>query len=74
MARVALAWVLANQTVACVLVGSRKPDQLQRNIDAASLELSDDVMTELDRITAPLRDAMGPNIDLWQGKDGKRSF
>jgi len=74
MARVALAWVLANKTVACVLIGSRKPAQLERNIEAASLHLSDEVIDELERITRPLRDAMGPNIDLWQGRANRRSY
>jgi len=74
MAEVALGWVMANRTVACTLVGGRRPDQLLRNIAAAEKPLAPEVVSELNDITQPLRDAMGPNIDLWQGAERARSF
>ncbi len=74
MATLSLAWVMANRSVASVLVGSRKPEQLQRNLAAAELALSPETLRALDDASRPLRDAMGPNIDLWQAGQGRRSF
>ena len=74
MATLSLAWVMAQPGVATVLVGSRKPDQLARNLEAAEVVLSDETLRALDEASRPLRDAMGDNIDLWQGGERRRSF
>lgn len=74
MAEVALGWVMNSRTVASVLVGGRKPEQLLRNLAAAESPLPPDAVAELDAITRPLKDAMGPNIDLWQEGARSRSF
>ena len=72
MAQLALAWVMAKSDVDCVLVGGRKPEQLQRNVRAARLELSDDTVARLDEITEPLRQRLGANADYWQTKEDSR--
>ena len=72
MARVALAWAASRPGVSCVLVGSRKPDQLLRNIEAASLKLSPDVIAQLDAVTEALRVKMGPNADMWDSGANSR--
>ena len=72
MAQVALAWVAAKPAVACVLVGSRKRDQLARNMGAVSVKLSLDAIAELDEASEALRVKLGPNPDLWQGGDNSR--
>ncbi len=74
MAALSLAWVMAQRPVASVLIGSRKPDQLVRNLDAATLALTPETVRALDEASRPLRDAMGPNIDMWQGGANARSF
>ncbi len=66
MADVALAWLLGRPGVASVIVGGRNAGQVQRNVRAASLSLEADVVERLDRISAPLMEAMGPNPDMWQ--------
>ncbi len=37
IARVALAWLLHQQVVTSVIIGAKRPDQLQDNIDATKL-------------------------------------
>ena len=74
MATLSLAWVMAQKGVATVLVGSRKPEQLLRNLEAAEVVLSSETLRALDEASRPLRDAMGPSIDLWQGGERRRSF
>jgi len=72
MAQVALAWVASRPGVGCVLVGSRKPEQLARNIAAASIELPPEALKELDAVTNTLRIKLGTNPDVFQGAgDGR---
>jgi len=73
MARLALAWVAARPGVACVLVGGRKPAQLERNLAAASVTLSPEIIAALDEATEPLRRKLGPSVDYWQGSAESRS-
>lgn len=52
MARLALAWVLANPVVASVLVGVTTEAQLAENLAAAGTKLDPALKTELDRLFA----------------------
>jgi aryl-alcohol dehydrogenase-like predicted oxidoreductase len=52
-ARVALAWLLSRTAVTSVIVGARKLDQLQDNIAASGLALTEKDLTELDDVSAP---------------------
>ncbi|MCC6490047.1 MAG: aldo/keto reductase, partial [Candidatus Hydrogenedentes bacterium] len=65
MATLALAWLLAQPGVSAVIVGGRRPGQLQRNLEAANLKLTSDVLEALDTATEPLKRHLGPNADLW---------
>ena len=65
MGRVSLAWLLHQPAVASVLCGASKPSQVERNVAAASLSLSEQDLTDLDRATATLKDKMGPSLDMW---------
>jgi len=54
-AQVALAWLLARRHVASVIVGARTPEQLESNLDAATLPLSAGQLARLDTASdAPL--------------------
>jgi aryl-alcohol dehydrogenase-like predicted oxidoreductase len=66
MGDVALAWLLSRPGVASVVVGGRNAEQARRNVRAADLALKSDVVEALDRATAPLKETMGPNPDMWQ--------
>jgi aryl-alcohol dehydrogenase-like predicted oxidoreductase len=52
VARVALAWLLAQKHVTSVLIGAKSPEQLQDNIAATDLVLSEDELATLDHVSA----------------------
>jgi aryl-alcohol dehydrogenase-like predicted oxidoreductase len=52
-AQVALAWLLGRPGVASVVVGARTEEQLQDNLAAANLRLSEEERTRLNQVSAP---------------------
>ncbi|CAM2927375.1 MULTISPECIES: aldo/keto reductase [Halobacterium] len=56
--QVALAWLLHRDGITAPIVGARTPDQLSENIDAATIDLTDDQMARLTDAAA------GPYADL----------
>jgi aryl-alcohol dehydrogenase-like predicted oxidoreductase len=52
-AQVSLAWLLGRPGVASVVVGARTEEQLQDNLAAADLRLSEEERTRLDQVSAP---------------------
>jgi aryl-alcohol dehydrogenase-like predicted oxidoreductase len=51
-AQVALAWLLTKRSIASVLIGANKMTQLEDNLAATDLKLSDDEVQRLNEITA----------------------
>ncbi len=51
-ARVALAWLLHQEGVTTVIVGARKQEQLEDNLGAMELQLSEDELTKLNEVSA----------------------
>lgn len=49
-AQVALAWCLRRPEIASVIIGARTISQLEENAASADITLSDDVLSELDRV------------------------
>jgi len=52
VARVALAWLLAQKHVTTVIIGAKTEAQLRDNLDATALKLSADELAALDRVSA----------------------
>jgi aryl-alcohol dehydrogenase-like predicted oxidoreductase len=52
-ARVAIAWVLSRPAVSSVIVAARKADQLEDNVRAVDLRLSDEDIRQLDAASDP---------------------
>ncbi|ETK35932.1 aldo/keto reductase [Microbispora sp. ATCC PTA-5024] len=52
VARVALAWVLAQPGVTSAILGARRPEQLEENLAAVDLELTEEDLAELDGVSA----------------------
>lgn len=52
VARVALAWLLAKRHVTSVIIGAKRIEQLQDNIGATDVELTEDELARLDTISA----------------------
>jgi aryl-alcohol dehydrogenase-like predicted oxidoreductase len=48
MVQMALAWVLRQSNVASVIVGASRPEQVQANVAAAGVTLSDDTLAAID--------------------------
>jgi aryl-alcohol dehydrogenase-like predicted oxidoreductase len=77
-ARVALAWLLSRPAVTSVIIGAKRLDQLEDNLGATDLVLSEEELARLDAVSAlPPEypgwmmnamgaDRMGP-VDLWEG-------
>jgi aryl-alcohol dehydrogenase-like predicted oxidoreductase len=59
-ARVALAWVLAQDVVTSVIIGARSLDQLADNLGAADLKLSEDDLRVLDEASR-----LAPEYPAW---------
>ena len=72
MASVALAWVRQQRGVTSFLVGARDADELETNLPTLSLELDAATMAELERLTQPVKDAIGRNPDMWMSDSRMR--
>jgi aryl-alcohol dehydrogenase-like predicted oxidoreductase len=72
MAVLALAWTMQQPGISSVIVGARKPHQLERNLDAATRDLSPAVVEQLNAITEPVKAALGANADLWKSGEDSR--
>jgi aryl-alcohol dehydrogenase-like predicted oxidoreductase len=76
-ARVSLAWLLARPVVTSVIIGTKRVDQLQDNLAAVELTLTQDELRQLDEVSAlppeypgwvlPFQgaDRLGP-VDRWE--------
>ncbi len=72
MVHVALAWLLHKPAVTSVLAGARNPAQIESNLIAGSLSLSDETMRRLDEATDDLKMKLGPDPDMWgTGEDSR---
>jgi aryl-alcohol dehydrogenase-like predicted oxidoreductase len=60
IARVALAWVLHQKSVMTVIVGAKRPEQLEDNIAAADLVLTPADLAALDKVSA-----LKPEYPAW---------
>jgi aryl-alcohol dehydrogenase-like predicted oxidoreductase len=52
VATVALAWILAKPFVTSIIIGAKRVDQLQQNLSAVDLQLTEDEMQKLDEVSA----------------------
>jgi len=83
-ARIALAWLLSKPVVTSVLVGAKRLSQLEDNVAAVDIVLSDDEIARLDAVSelppeypgwmleTQAADRLGP-VDLWAGKTSPTS-
>ncbi len=68
LSRVALSWLLHQQGVTSVIVGARKQAQLEDNLKAIDLKLSDDELSRLNKVSArfPVYPGWMPNMQRGQ--------
>ena len=72
MVHVALAWLLHKPAVTSVVAGARNPRQIESNLIAGSLSLSEETMQRLDEATDDLKMKLGPDPDMWGTGDDSR--
>ncbi|WP_159518852.1 aldo/keto reductase [Sunxiuqinia indica] len=51
-AQIALAWMLRKPAVTSIIIGAKKPDQLNDNLASTQLQLTEDEINQLDEISA----------------------
>ncbi|MCL6105612.1 MAG: aldo/keto reductase family protein [Actinobacteria bacterium] len=54
LAQTALAWVLQNNNVAAAIVGATHPKQIEENVGAVGVELSDEIKNRIDQVLKPV--------------------
>src|ERR1700737_1908922 len=67
-ARVSLAWLLSKSVVTSVIIGAKRLDQLQDNLGAVELTLTQDELRQLDEVSALAPEYPGWML-LFQGAD-----
>jgi aryl-alcohol dehydrogenase-like predicted oxidoreductase len=65
MNQLAIAWVLAHPAVTCTIPGAKNRRQLQENLGAMDIVLSDEQIARLNALTAPLEQELGSDPDMW---------
>jgi aryl-alcohol dehydrogenase-like predicted oxidoreductase len=69
-----LAWTAANPHISTTIVGSRTREQLLMNHQAASYELTPDVVLRLNEITEPVLRKLGSNADYYESLESSRIY
>jgi aryl-alcohol dehydrogenase-like predicted oxidoreductase len=74
IAQLAIAWILKKPFMTSTLVGSRNINELKVNVEACSLEISDETEQLIDRISQPVLDILGNNPDYYEHSSKSRIF
>ncbi|MFL7793436.1 MAG: aldo/keto reductase [Anaerolineae bacterium] len=72
MAKVSLAWLLAQLGVNAVLAGARKPGQIRETAQAADLTLAPETIEALTEATEEVKQLLGTSPDIWGGEAESR--
>jgi len=72
-AEVATKWALAKVGISCCLVGARRPERLDDAVEAAATPLPAGALEELDRVTRPVLEALGPGFDYYESAADDRT-
>ena len=67
MSDMAQAWPLHQKGVSTCIIGGTKMEHIKGVERAGAVVLSEDVLQQIDEATMALKEAMGSNLDLWQG-------
>lgn len=70
--KLAIGWLCAQAGITTTIAGCRNIKQLHENAAAVSTELSADVVKALDDASAPIKEKMNGELDIWRpGKDSR---
>ncbi len=74
MSDLAIAYCVAKPFISTVLVGARNTLQMEENCRAGCLQLSPDVVREIDDATAAVMAALGPTVDMYESVSKSRTY
>jgi aryl-alcohol dehydrogenase-like predicted oxidoreductase len=69
-----VAWVLANQGIACALIGSRNEAELEENIRAVEIKLPSDTITKINKLSLEVLRKLGNNPDYYENSREGRIY
>ncbi len=74
MIEIAIQWVIRNPVITCTLAGARNIAQLEANVKALDIKLSQEMMDELDLVTLPLMTKLGNHFDYYESAENDRTI
>jgi aryl-alcohol dehydrogenase-like predicted oxidoreductase len=74
IAQLSIAWILKKPFMVSTLVGSRNINELQINVEACSLDISDETEQLIDKISQPVLNILGNNPDYYENSLNSRIF
>jgi aryl-alcohol dehydrogenase-like predicted oxidoreductase len=74
IAQLSIAWILKKPFMASTLIGSRNNSELKMNVEACTLEISDETEALIDKISQPVLDILGNNPDYYEHSSKSRIF
>jgi aryl-alcohol dehydrogenase-like predicted oxidoreductase len=74
IAQLAIAWILKKPFMVSTLIGSRNSNELKINIEACSLNISDETEQLIDKISQPVLDILGNSPDYYENSLKSRIF
>jgi aryl-alcohol dehydrogenase-like predicted oxidoreductase len=74
VAQLSIAWLLKKPFMASTLVGSRTYAELKTNIEACSLEVSDEIERRIDEISLPVWKVLGNSPDYYENRSKSRIY
>jgi aryl-alcohol dehydrogenase-like predicted oxidoreductase len=72
IAQLSIAWILAKPGIACALVGSRNKEELMTNMGAIEVDLSPEIVAEIDSLSEPVLEILGDNPDYYESLENTR--
>jgi len=72
-AELSLKWVIANPNITCALVGTHSLESLEKNVKAAQEPLAPAILDQLNAVTLPLKQRLGPGLDIFESSKNDRS-
>jgi aryl-alcohol dehydrogenase-like predicted oxidoreductase len=74
IAQLSIAWILKKPFMVSALIGSRDIDHLKMNMEACSLQISDETELLIDKLSQPVLDLLGNNPDYYEHSSKSRIF
>jgi len=74
VAQLALNWSFAHPGVVSSVVGARNVKQLEDNVKSADLHIPPQVIAELNEISRPLMEKLGPSFDYFENTQTDRTY